>query len=267
MLAELVQVAPNNFKINNYVAQCYLAYGYPEMAFDYIKSNPQVFSDRYFMNAWSSLMSIATDYGDDKTMDSVLEQIVKVYEKDGLTPPELASIHGFQSRVIGYLNSQKRYEEAVKRADENLKWFDGKAKELENSPFFTSNAANNPEIKDYYYGVYFLTVKLSTFMYRQQALAYLKRDLDKLYEPFEKMLKDAEQLKFGEKSSYRAQPYYVKYRVLYTISTVARAAGDNEKSTEYSKLGKEAYDRYRSEIDKMKKEQEAAKKAQEEAKE
>jgi hypothetical protein len=255
MLASLVPVAPANFKLNNYVAQCYMAYGEPELAFEYINSNPQVFTERYFTSAWASLMSIAYDYSDEKGMDSILVQIFTNYEKDGLTPPEIASYLGFRSRVIGWLYTRGRYEEAVKRADTDLAWFDERARECENSPFFTQNNAN-PEMKLYYLGVYFPTTRITPLMYRQQSLAKLKRDLDKLYEPFEIMLKAAGGLKFSETSPYRAQPHYVRYRMYYTISGVARVAEDQKKADEYTKLGKESYDLYRAEIDKMNKERE-----------
>jgi hypothetical protein len=246
-----VKTAPTNFKINNYVAQCYLAYGHADKAFSYIKDNPGVFSERYLLSAWSSLMSIASDYGSVEVMDKVLSEYQQVTTKGGLNPQNVASIMGFGSRIVYKLYSDGKYEEAIARADADLKKFSENIEGLKEHEFFTKEGVH-PELRKYYYEVSYPSTMITVLNYRAMALIKLQK-LEGIYQPFEEMLKAAEALSFADDSPYRAQPWYLKYRILYTISNVARLAGDTAKANDFAAQGKTAYEKFRAIYEEMSK--------------
>ncbi len=238
ILASLIELNPGSFRMNHYIAQTYIAYGYPDLAIKHVDAHKDAYAGREPMNYWGKLLGIGTMYCDMEGINKLATRCETMFKCHNNSPDGILNLMNFRSSVVSGLYEYKRYEMAIERADADLARFAEEAKKMENHEVFTAEGARPTELV-IYKGVRVPMAKLMHLQTRARALVALKK-MEGLYDPFTQMLADADKVEIPEGELGREMPWHLKARVYHSASEVARAAGDEKLAEEYMKKGEEA---------------------------
>ena len=261
MVAELLKIAPDNPKLNLYVVNVYLAYGYPDLAFEYYEKRRDLLKGRA-VSALSTMLNDALERGDEKRALFLLGEIEAHFKRPGHMPYETSSLQFYRIRYLRYLIKNGRNGEAAKRASSWLEDFLRDVEKERDNPFWKNKRYSEEQrkrMKRYYFDLSFPYAALQLLELRNTALAAAGSDED-LYAPLFERMKPI--LAMLDDDNYGVTALYYLFRAYNSLAAVAKAKGDKEKEAAFRKKGRECYDRYRKIIEEnRKKREEAAKKA------
>jgi hypothetical protein len=243
ILASLLELNPTSFRINHYIAQTYIAYGYPDLAIEYMDAHKDAYKGREPMNYWGKLASIAAMFCDLEGIDKLTTRCENLMGSKENTPDDKLARMNYRSSIVGSLYSLKRYDIAIARAEADLKKFETEIADAPHHPIYKKEGAD-PELPKLFMGVMAVMVTIMHHQYKAMSLIALGKP-EGIYEPYEKMLKDAEALEFSETGPFAIQPWILRQRIYDSAAEVARTAKDEAKAEEFSKLSKAAEEKVR----------------------
>ncbi|MFA4986530.1 MAG: hypothetical protein WC712_08105 [Candidatus Brocadiia bacterium] len=259
VIADCLDIAPKNAKLNAYVCSTYLAYGYPKKAYEYYKFCSSLIPEQ---GRAAILQPIFYSYLKDKnveTYEALFAELQSLYLRPGHSPTELMSLMSLRAAMVNALLVNKEYEAAVKAADGYLAAYEAELKADESAPFWaTFDKSYAEDLKKLYYDCMFQYSKFAVMSMKGKALVALGRK-DGLFDELLAVVKHISETKFSAtyESGYYSV-YYDSYQGYMYLAALARSAEMDAQADEFMKLG----NAYKSKYDEM---QKAAQKKYEES--
>ena len=237
VLAKLIKFAPDNRKLNTYIINTYIAYGYPGEAYTYFKANRKRLDESKLASVLAPLFDAVVENGDEKSMRELLSELSKCHLRSGHRPNDILILMAFKAKLVAYYFGKKAYRKVIKTVDTDIKWFDAMAMREKRSAYWASNIKDKQNMKESYFSVTFPASKANHLQYRAMAYVALKKR-KKLFKPFDRIIKIIENNEIDSGSRYEKSVPDFLSRLYLAMSRVAKYAGDVAKEKEYGVLSK-----------------------------
>jgi hypothetical protein len=246
VIAFLIEIAPENKKLNDYVISCYIAYGYPDKACSYMKANEKIIGIAGVRKALSSLFFDAVNRKDIEKAGFFLRE----YEASLLTkeigPTIYSSLMSYRASYIKMFLDKKDYKKVHEMVKQDFEWYDKVVKDAENHPSW-SQVQDSAGYKALNFGVYFPRARFKHLNY--DAIAKFNLGIKgTCYAEFEQAVTKFMATEFDSKTtlgkaaiSARLQDAANAYNML---ADLARMAKDTAKADEFSSKSKELREQY-----------------------
>lgn len=236
---------PENAKINSYIVSTYLAYGYPDHAYNYYKANMSLVSGGQLLAIQRNIFDDAFAKGNEARLKEMLDAIVEYYSKMLESSPYMyGQIMFYKSRFVQFYLNKNDNEKVVELSNEDFKWYEGARLEVENHKYWKNPGLKDAEnAKKVFIATNFETSRLPHCQYLATALFRLDKK-ENLYDNFLSVVKALEAFDDGGDVRMGYQKHYQLLRAWNTGVAIASAIGDKEKQNEFAQNAKTASDKY-----------------------